>query len=255
MCQIHTFQNNYDMNITQYILKRLNRWEFFQLTAAALSLMEEKSANMPDSFIEKLSQTHASFEIYDIEIVQERRPDINQLIEAEKECNYAIRTMYKVLHTYKNYKYSPEKQDASNYLLTIFKSYGSGREIARQPQDSKTAIIINLLQELSRNLPKQHIATLNLTDAVQALEMNNSVFLDELDARNKFRANFVPGVAKNARMDAQKDFLELMDLINALAIVEGEEKYAEIKLLLNTLMQKYVEKVQQRMRKKDDESM
>lgn len=94
MCQIHTFQNNYDMNIPQYTLERLNRWEFFQLTAAALSLMEEKSANMPDSFIEKLSQTHASFEIYDIEIVQERRPDINQLIEAEKECNYAIRTMY-----------------------------------------------------------------------------------------------------------------------------------------------------------------
>lgn len=243
------------MNIAPTSLERLTRWEFFQLIVDALSFLEPNAEEMPASFTEKLSQTRKSFDIYDIEIALERRPETKLLLAVEEECNYAIRTIYKVMHAYKNCKYCPEKEIASKELLTIFKSYGSGREISRQPQYTKTAIIINLLQDLAKDLPKQHLATLNLTDAVLALETNNQVFIQEQQARDKFKAHFVSGVAKNARMDVQNEFMELVALINALAIVEGEEKYAELKLVLNKLVQEYVTRARNRVKKKEDESL
>lgn len=243
------------MNIVTYKLERLTRWEFFQLTADALSLMERNAAEMPASFQEKLTKLRTAFDIYDIEIVQERQHDNKLLLDVEEECNYAILTLYKMARSYKNYKYSPQKEEASKELLKIFRYYGSGREISRQSQTTKAAILINLLQDLAKDLPKQHIATLNLTDAVVALQTNTQIFDRELHARSRFKAEFVPGVAKNARLDVQQEFMEMVALINALAIVEGEEKYATLKLFLNTLVQKYVSNMRQRTKKKEEDEL
>jgi hypothetical protein len=48
--------------------------------------------------------------------------------------------------------------------------------------------------------------------------------------------------------------MELVALINALAIVEGEEKYSELKLLLNKLVKEYVTRARNRVKKKENES-
>ena len=49
--------------------------------------------------------------------------------------------------------------------------------------------------------------------------------------------------------------MEMVALINALAIVEGEEKYAALKLFLNTLVQKYVSNMRQRTKKKEEDEL
>ena len=56
-------------------------------------------------------------------------------------------------------------------------------------------------------------------------------------------------------MDVQNEFMELVPLINALAIVEGQEKYAEFKIVLNKLVKEYVTRARNRVKKKEDESL
>ncbi|MDD2474376.1 MAG: DUF6261 family protein [Dysgonamonadaceae bacterium] len=219
------------------------------MIADILTFAEPKADEMPQAYREKLLELSTLFEIYDEEIALQRRPSAKRLNEADKERNFAIRTMYKVMHTYTHYKYSPEKEVASQALLRIKKSYGSGREIARLPQDSKSAVIINLLQELSTDVAQQYIATLNLTDALRALETNNQIFKREDKIRKKLQAKYVTGVVKHARENLQSEFMEFVTLINALAVVEGQENYADLKQIIGAIVHRYVAKAKLRTKK------
>ena len=240
------------MKVASSTLRLLNRWEIFQFLADVLRVAERNADEMPQSYREKLSQLRTSFDIYDIEIAQNRRPSATRLLEVEEERNEAIRAIYNVLRAYVDYKYSEEKKTASKKLLKIFRFFGSGRKISRSDQETKTAMITNLLQELSAEAAQQHIVTLGLTDVVTALETNNLIFEKEQRVRFQFKGNYVTGVAKNARADAQKEFLEFVTLINSLAVVEGEEKYTKLKQFINVLVKDYVATMRQRTNKKEE---
>lgn len=112
-------------------------------------------------------------------------------------------------------------------------------------------MIASLLKELARVAEQQYIATLNLTEVVLALETNNQIFEREQMARRKMEARYVTGVVKDARAELQNQIVEFATLINALALLEGEEKYAELKLIINAMLKKYVAAAQQRTKKKD----
>ena len=64
-------------------------------------------------------------------------------------------------------------------------------------------------------------------------------------------ARYVTGVVRDARTELQKQILEFANLINALALLEGEEKYAELKQIIGAMLQKYVSAVRQRTKKKE----
>lgn len=243
------------MKVAATTLNYLTRWEVFQLMSDVLRYLEQNFDEMPQSFRDKLSDMHTAFDIYDEELVQERRPSAKQLLEADNDRMHAISTIYKVLRVYVHYKYSKEKQAAAKGLSKIFKLYGSAREINRKGQDTKSAMITNLLQDLSEELPQQYITTLNLEDAILALKTNNLFFLKEQRARNNFQAAYVTGVVKNARRAVQKEFMELVSLINALAVVEGEEKYAEMKKMIGIIVREYLTRARMRVKKKVVESL
>lgn len=241
------------MNIKLYSLKSMTRWEVFQLLDDVLTVCDKHGEGMPQSFADKVESFRKAFEIYDEEIVQARKFATRDLQKADEERDYAIRKIYQLIRYYSDYRFDPEKEVAAKALKRIFKSYGTGSKIARQSQDTQTAMIINLLQVFSNDLPKQYIATLRLTDAVSALETSNQVFAKEQSSRYKFKSEYVKGVAKSARTDVQNEFMELVALINSLAVVEGQEKYADLKRIINELVRKYVAQVRLRTRKKEVE--
>ena len=247
------YYTNMSMNIKLYALKMMNRWEVFQIFTDSLAFIDKLTEEMPETFTKKVEQFRKAYDIYDEKIVEEYRPTPRELVEAEEGLEYAIRKIYQLIRYYSDYRFDLEKETAGKALLHIFKSYGTGSYISRQNQYTKTGMIMNLLQDLAKDIPKQHIATLQLTDAVVALGTNNEVFIREQHTLNKIKSKFVPGVARKARMNAQNEYMELVELINALAVVEGEEKYAKLKLQLNTLMKKNMAKVRQRTKKKEDE--
>ena len=47
---------------------------------------------------------------------------------------------------------------------------------------------------------------------------------------NKANAHYVTEVEKNARLDVQNEFVVFVDVLNALAVLEVPDKYAQLKL-------------------------
>ncbi len=242
-----------DMNVTYSPLNRLSRWEVFQLLYDVLAFAEPRMEGMPIAFTNQLEKLRITFDIYDIEIAEQRRISTEQLLKADEERDFAIRKTYTLLRDYADYRYDTKKMEAATALKRIFKRYGTGSSISRRPQDTQTSMINNLLQEFARPASVEHIVTLNLTELVTALTTYNQIFTHEQRVRDKAQASYVTGVARNARINAQNDFMTFVDIVNALAIVEGEEKYIKLKQLVNQLVKEYVTKAKQRKKKKEVE--
>ena len=234
-----------------YTFKLLTRWEFFQLLYHVLSFCDKYSEGMPQAFTDKVAELRIAFDVYDVELVQDRMPTPHELLQADEGRDYAIRKTYQLITYYSDHRFDPNKELAAKKLKRIFKSFGTGSKISRAEQDTKTAMISNLVQELSTESSLQHIATLNLTDEVAALNQHNRVFAKEQNNRYKLQANYVTGVVRDARMETQNKFMELVALINALSVVDGPEKYIELKQIFKTLVQESVTVARQRTKKKE----
>lgn len=237
------------MNVKLYHLVRLSRWELFQLVFDALTFIDNHSQGMPLSFTNKVDELRSAFAIYDVEVALERKISTSEVFEAEQLRDYDVRKIYSLIYDYSDYRYDNKIEKAAQALLFIFEPYGTGSSISRMPQESQTAVLINLLQELEREAAQQHIATLRLTKAVQALSHSNNYFIQSQRIRHKQEARYVTGVVKAARRDLTNHFLEFADVVNALAIIEGQEKYAELKKIMNELLKKYVTTARKRKRK------
>ena len=242
------------MNFKLYTFKMLTRWEFFQFLYYILSFCDKNLEGMPPAFTDKVEGLRAAFDIYDEELVQDRMPTPHQLLQADEGRNYAIRKTYRLITYYSDHRFDQKKELAAKRLKRIFKLFGTGSKISRAEQNAKTPIISSLLKELATESSLQHIATLNLTDEVEALTKHNKVFAKEQVNRNKLQAAYVTGVVQDARMETQNKFMELVALINALSVVEGPEKYIKFKQFFNTLVKDSVTVAKQRKKKKVIES-
>ena len=100
-------------------------------------------------------------------------------------------------------------------------------------------------------MAQQHIDTLNLTDALTALETTNEIFNKEDHIHKKLQARYVTGVVQDARANLQNVFMEFVALINALAVVEGQEKYTDLKKIITIKVQKYLSRAKLRTKKRD----
>ena len=243
------------MIVPQTTFHRFKRWELFQFMYEALACIEENVDEMPDIFKDKAKELRTAFDIFDIEIVNDRTYSVKHLLEVEELRNYAIRKIYEVIRTYSDYTFSNEKEIAANSLHAVLKRYGTGRKISRMSQSEKSALLTNLLQDLAKPDMEQHLATLHLTKAVAELTVHNQTF--EIEQRNRLSANaeYVTGVVKEARTDVQNAFLKFVDVLNALILLEGEEKYAELKQFMTSLLKKHLAQVRQRTRKKEEEEV
>ena len=237
------------MNIRSYNLDRLPRFEIFQLLYDVLAITDKIEEEMPQTYTAKLEELQEAFEIYDIEVARERRPSPADLLIAEEGREYSIRKTYQLIRDYSNYRFDPNKERATKSLLKTFKIFGTGSKISRLNQDIQTGVLINLLQELALDEAKQHIATLHLTDAIAALTAYNDTFDKEQLTRRQQNAKYVTEVAKNARADVQARFLEFVDVVNALSVVEGSEKYADLKQKISSLVKEYFMQARQRNKK------
>ena len=81
------------MTLRLYLLNSLSRWEIFQFLYDTLSFSEEYGADMPKSFTTKLQELRTAFDIYDIELVQDRKVSSEKLLKEDEERNFAIRKM------------------------------------------------------------------------------------------------------------------------------------------------------------------
>ena len=247
------FKHEY-MKISNTSLNRLTRWESFQFIDDVLSYADAHTDGMPELYTNKLAELTTAFEIFDEALVQEAKTASKALIAAEESRDFAVGKIYSICREYADYRFDTDKEEAANVVLSLFKPYGTGYEIARMAQDTESAVITNLLQDLTGEAGGESISKLNLADALDYLESANLQFMRQQRDRRQDKSEFVPGVVKTARADAQAQMMGFADVVNALTIVEGEAKYATLKQKINTLLSDYVARAKQRTKKTEEEA-
>ncbi len=242
------------MKVSYSKLNVLLRWELFQFLADILEYAESHEEGMPELLTTKVAELHTSFEAYDEALVQEAKETPVKLLDAEKKRDYLVRKIFNIATEYSDCSFDKEKEDAGKGVLHAFKPYGTGSEIARMSQDAQTAVLVNLLQDVKTTDLKLHLLTLGLMSGIEELELSNTDFQYEQRIRTKEQLQKLTGVVQSAREAAQAMFIELVKVINALAIVEGEEKYAEWKHTFNGIVKKYIDRAKLRSKKDGEEN-
>lgn len=247
-------QKYLSMNVKNSELNRFNRWELFQFLDDVLTATELQDEGMSELYNNKLADLRAAFETLDDALVQERNTSPEGLIDAEEKRDYAVRKIYSIAKEYSDYRFDKEKEDAGTALVEIFKPYGTGYAIAMMPQDAETAVLTNLMQDMMNKDGGESLEKLSLVNVYDELMSKNNLFKEKQFSRRKEESEFVAGVVKTARTNAQNEFMAFVAIVNALAIVEGQEKYSELKKTINRLLEKYVATAKQRTTKREEET-
>ena len=234
------------MKIKTSNLNRLTRWEVYQLIADALVFANAAQEGMSELYATILALLQAKFDAYDNALIQERNTTPEELTEADEARDYGIRKLSGLLEEYSDYRLDTGKATAATALLGAMRGYGTGSEIARMAQDTETARLTNLLQDLDKEENAAHVATLGLEPLVAYIRQHNNTFAEAQQTRRDEQSQYITGLVKATREEAQGAFRTFSETVNALAIVEGEEKYSTLMAQINTLIDDYIAKARQR---------
>ena len=242
------------MKIIYSNLNRLERYELYTFMKSVIEYTERLLEDMPELFTNKFAELKTAFTAYDDVLAQERRLSPEGLIEAEEKRDHAVRKLYSLAKEYSNYPYDSEKELAADEILKVFKVYGTGSEIARKTQDIETGVIENLLQDLIKTQARQEaLETLHLMRVVDSLTSSNNEFSETQLTRRSENAEFLAGAVKESRTEVQDVFMSFVNVVNALAIVEGEAKYVKLKKFIPDLLDDYVTESKRRGKRKEKE--
>jgi hypothetical protein len=124
---------------------------------------------------------------------------------------------------------------ASRRLQIVFDTYG---DVAKMPLDDETAAITNLLQEL-KGAYAADVETAGLAPWVAELEAANNDYERLVKQRDSETAARTDLVLKQVRTQADAAYRVITERIEALALVEGGEAYANFIHRLNTVIERY----------------
>ena len=133
----------------------------------------------------------------------------------------------------------PAMAEAAKVLMQLIKDY----RIDPQGQlDKETGDLRNFTEDLKNKYADQ-VAALGLTEVANELEQANeqtATLIKQRDSENKARE---VGLLKRARAATDKAYRQLVKMVNALVMVEGEEAYADFVAEQNSLIKRYKQQV------------
>ena len=133
----------------------------------------------------------------------------------------------------------PAMAEAAKVLMQLIKDY----RIDPQGQlDKETGDLRNFTEDLKDKYADQ-VAALGLTEVANELEQANeqtATLIKQRDSENKARE---VGLLKRARAATDKAYRQLVKMVNALVMVEGEEAYADFVAEQNSLIKRYKQQV------------
>lgn len=123
------------------------------------------------------------------------------------------------------------KSQAAQKLLLNVEKYG--KNIQNKPLKEETAIITNLLQDLATSELQQAVSLIGAEKWIENLRTANEQFAKIHNDRTQEQSLIETGKTKEARQELQEAFKVLVQTINALALINGVEKYQNIINLIN----------------------
>jgi hypothetical protein len=128
--------------------------------------------------------------------------------------------------------------EAAQRLQVVFDKYNKPVSLINLPYDAETLAIDSLLQELETN----HASDVEITGLkswITELRVRNTAFQELAKAYIEEQAAKPSLYSKDVRFETDKAYKDIATVINALIIMEGEEKYAPFVSELNTLIKHY----------------
>jgi hypothetical protein len=138
--------------------------------------------------------------------------------------------------------YNPQVVAAAKRLQIVFDTYGN---IHNLPKNKETSAVYNLLQELTGNYAHD-VKTLGIEGWVQQLETDNTAFESLVKQRNNEQAAASQLVMKECRAAINRVYYDIVERINALMLINGDEAYLEFVNKLNNFIDRYNNTMAQR---------
>ena len=104
--------------------------------------------------------------------------------------------------------------------------------------DKETGLLVNLIQDMEGK-HAAHVTTLNLGLFVTQLKKYNEQVIALTTSRTEERIGITAGAMKAARRQVDDAFRQLIKVVNAYIIVEGDTKYKAFADYMNTLICEY----------------
>lgn len=172
-----------------------------------------------------------------------------QLIEADNSRDAVFRGFVDAVKSAGNH-FDPAKKEAAKRLQIILNQYGN---IARKPYDQETASLYNFLQDV--NAKADEIALLGLADWTTQLDAENKAFDALMKSRYDETASKTALRMKDVRVETDRCYRDILDRLDALMLINGEERYAPYVKELDVRIERFANILAQRKgrSKKDNE--
>jgi hypothetical protein len=139
--------------------------------------------------------------------------------------------------------FNPAKQEAARKVWAIVAHYGN---IAAKSLDKESAAIDDLQRELAKPENAALVAELNLEDWPVELKAENEIFKNLMQERYAETAQRPTTQMRPARMDVDKSILGMLDMVEALVLVNGMANYEAFIRELNAIFERYKRLLAQR---------
>ena len=113
------------------------------------------------------------------------------------------------------------KATAAMEVKRLFDTYGDPTSLA---QTEESGVLHNLIQDL-KALDAEKARLLALTPWINNLENKEKAFKEAAQKRTDEKSRVIVGVVKQCRSEADNAYRQLVSTVNALCLIEGEEKY------------------------------
>ncbi|GBU24898.1 hypothetical protein R83H12_01533 [Fibrobacteria bacterium R8-3-H12] len=135
--------------------------------------------------------------------------------------------------------FNPATREAAGRLKIVFDTYGN---VANKPLNEETSAIYNILQELQGKYAADMDAV-GITQWATELQTRNAAFETLVKERfDETAARTTDIVMKQARAQLDEAYRGIVELVNALAVVEGVAAYEAFIKTLNAVIAKYAVK-------------
>ncbi|MDR1592839.1 MAG: DUF6261 family protein [Prevotellaceae bacterium] len=133
------------------------------------------------------------------------------------------------------YHFNAFKRNAANRIDVVLKN---GHNIAAKTLDQETVAIDDLLRELTGNYTSE-VNTLAIGDWLAQLRMENDLLKQLMRERHPKVAQRPTPQMKVVRAETDKALRTLLDMVEALVLVNGEANYEELIRELNAISERY----------------
>ena len=124
-----------------------------------------------------------------------------------------------------------EKSKLAAVLFTLYEKYGDPTSLSRTEE---SGILHNLIQDLSEH--NSNFEKIHFTEWFNQLEDAEEAYLDAWKQNDTERKGLVVGVIQQAKKDMENAYRNLVEQVNSLARVYGEEYYEDFIDSMNLLI-------------------